>query len=172
MMWLCNLGSMSYSAANLMEDLYSTCTPKKKGAKMLVAVLGVHSLYFFYVCASLSDLVPIPEERARSFQSIHPICVDCKEMERLKGHEASVWLDRREKHPLQVTNCSLLISTSLLFVFMHFATQAHSLNFVHTSHSCKVQSTFPVCVFVSFLKVYMREEMRNRKFSWYGLRGK
>ena len=34
---------------------------------------------------------------------------------------------------------------------------------MHTSHSCKVQSTFPVCVFVSFLKVYMREEMRNRK---------
>ena len=26
-----------------------------------------------------------------------------------------------------------------------------------------------MCVFVSFLKVYMREEMRNRKFSWYGL---
>ena len=63
--------------------------------------------------------------------------------------EASVWLDRREKHPLQVTNCNLLISTSLLFVFMHFATQAHFLHFGHTSHSCKVQSTFPVCVFVS-----------------------
>jgi len=88
MMWLCNLASMPYSAANLMGDLYSTCTPKKKGAKMLVAVLGVHSLYFFYVCASLSDLVPIPEERARSFQFIHPICVDCKEngkTERTRG---------------------------------------------------------------------------------------
>jgi len=52
---------------------------------MLVAVLGVHSLY---MCASLSDLVPIPEERARSFQFIHPICVDCKEngkTERTRG---------------------------------------------------------------------------------------
>ena len=26
-----------------------------------------------------------------------------------------------------------------------------------------------MCVFVSFLKVYMWEVMRNRKFSWYGL---
>ncbi len=41
-----------------------------------------------YICASLASLVDIPDEKARSFQSIHPVCTACRDSgksERTRG---------------------------------------------------------------------------------------
>lgn len=41
-----------------------------------------------YSCGSFGDLVPIPDETRRRFQSIHPVCTECKESgksERTRG---------------------------------------------------------------------------------------
>ncbi len=36
-----------------------------------------------YVCGCFGDLVPITDERRRQFQSIHPICTECRQMEKM-----------------------------------------------------------------------------------------